>query len=85
MVTTRGKIHDYVGMTLDYNIDVKVQITMFEYIPKIIEEFPMELDGELTSPEANHLFEIDDNGIKLKPEQKYLFHEFVAKLLFLGK
>ena len=53
---------------------------MFEYIAKIIEEFPMELDGEPTSPAENHLFEVDDNGIKLKPEQKDLFHEFVAKL-----
>ena len=42
MVTKRGKIHDYLGMTLDYNIDGKVQITMFEYIAKIIEELPME-------------------------------------------
>ena len=45
----------------------------------------MELDGEPTSPAANHLFEVDDNGVKLKPEQKDPFHEFVAKLLFLGK
>ena len=30
MVTTRGKINDYLGMTLDYNIDGNVQITMFE-------------------------------------------------------
>ena len=58
---------------------------MFEYIAKIFEEFPMELDGEPTSPAANHFFEVDDNGIKLKPEQKDLFHEFVAKLLFIGK
>ena len=45
----------------------------------------MELDGEPTYPAGNHIFEIDSNGIKLKPEQKYLFHEFVAKLLFLRK
>ena len=45
----------------------------------------MELDGEPTSPESNHLFEIDDNGIKLKPEQKHIFHELVEKLLFIGK
>ena len=37
MVTTWGKIHDYLGMALDYNIDGKVQISMFEYITKIIE------------------------------------------------
>ena len=70
---------------MDYIINRKVQISMFKYIAKIIEEFPMELDGEPTSPAANHLFEVDDNGIKLKPEQKDIFHEFVAKLLFLGK
>ena len=45
----------------------------------------MELDGEPNYPAANPLFEVDDNGVKLKPEQKDLFHEFVAKLLFLGK
>ena len=66
------------SMTLDYNIDGKVHITMFEYIAKIIEEFPMELDGEPTSTAANHFFEVDDNGIKLKPKQKDMFHEFVA-------
>ena len=58
---------------------------MFEYIAKKIEEFPMELYGEPTSPEANHLFEVDYNGIKLKPDQKDLFHELVAKILFLRK
>ena len=72
-------------MNLDYNIYVKVQINILEYIVKIIEEFPMELDGEPTSPAANHLFEVDDNGVKMKPDQKDLIHEFVAKLLFLGK
>ena len=85
MVTTRGKIHDYLGMKLDYNIDGKVQIIMFKFIAKRIEEFPMELDVEPTSPAENHLFEVDDNRIKLKPEQKDIFHEFVEKLLFLGK
>ena len=29
MVTTRGKIQDYLGMTLEYNIYRKVKITTF--------------------------------------------------------
>ena len=45
----------------------------------------MELDEKPTSPAANHLFEVDDNKVNLKPKQKDLFHEFVAKLLFLRK
>ena len=85
MVTTRGKIHNYLGMKLDYNINGKVQIIMFKFIAKRIEEFPMELDGEPTSPAANHLFEVYDNGIKLKPEQNDRFHEFDSKIIFLGK
>ena len=48
MVTTRGKIHDYLGMALDYNIDVKVQITMFEYIAKIIVLLQVELLPRVT-------------------------------------
>ena len=44
----------------------------------------MELDGEPTSPAANHLFEVDENGVKLKPEQKDIFHEFFEKLMFFG-
>ena len=50
MFTTRGKIYDYLGVTLDYKIDGKVKITMFGYITKIIEELPMELAGEVGSP-----------------------------------
>ena len=85
MLTTRGKIHDYLGMMLEYNINGKMQIPMFEYIANTIEEVPLKLDGEPTSPASNHLFEVDDNGIKLKPKQKDLFHEFVENFLFLGK
>ena len=29
MFTTRGKVHYYLGMTMEYNIDRKVQMTMF--------------------------------------------------------
>ena len=35
---TRGKIHDYLGMTLDYSKPGKVYINMTEYLTKILDD-----------------------------------------------
>jgi hypothetical protein len=32
MMVSRGKIHKYLGMTLDYTVRVQVKITMFDYV-----------------------------------------------------
>jgi hypothetical protein len=36
----RGKVHDYLGMTLDYNCPGKVKITMIDYISNMLNELP---------------------------------------------
>jgi hypothetical protein len=36
---SRGKIHKYLGMTLDYTICGKVKITMFDYVDEILTVF----------------------------------------------
>jgi hypothetical protein len=46
LVTTRGKIHDYPGMTLDYTEDGKVKIVMKDYIEEMLAEIPDDMDGE---------------------------------------
>ena len=46
----RGKIHDYLGMQLDYSEEGKVRITMFEYIKTMLSELPEDMDGEAASP-----------------------------------
>ena len=35
----RGKVHDYLGMNLDYAIKGEVKITMIPYIKKMIKDF----------------------------------------------
>ena len=37
---TRGKIHNYLGMTLDYSTSKKLKLSMKDYIEKMIKEFP---------------------------------------------
>jgi hypothetical protein len=85
LTINRGKIHNYLGMTLNYTEAGSVKINMTEYVGKILDKMPEDMDGTATSPVANHLFQIID-GIELLDEAKSdFFHATVAKLLFLCK
>ena len=39
MKINRGKIHEYLGMTLDFSIPGEVKVTMVHYILEVIEDF----------------------------------------------
>jgi hypothetical protein len=43
LVETFGTVHDYLGMTFDYSFTKKVRINMWEYLRKVINEFPRRL------------------------------------------
>ena len=81
----RGKKHDYLGMWLDFSLDGKVQVQMFDYIDNMLADLPEDMCGMVTSPTADHLFTINDTGRKLTWEQSEMFHHTFAKLLFLCK
>ena len=81
----RGKIHDYLGMTLDFSLDDKVQISMVDYIKNMLEELPEDMDGIATTPAAEHLFKVNETPTYLDEKDAMFFHHNVAKLLFLCK
>ena len=81
----RGKIHDYLGMTLDFSLDGKVQINMEDYIRKMLAEFPDDMAGVATTPAAEHLFKVNQSPTYLDEKDAMFFHHNVAKLLFLCK
>ena len=87
ITSTRGKIHDYLGMTLDFSTPGTVQITMIDYIHAMLDELPEELKkGVAVTPAADHLFKVNnDNPELLNKEDKDVFHRNTAKLLFLSK
>ena len=39
MTVSRGKVHTYLGMMLDYTVSGQVKITMFDYIEEILTTF----------------------------------------------
>ena len=86
LTITRGKIHEYLGMTIDFSEPGKVIFSMLEYIQKILDDAPKELfTGASTSPASLYLFNVNDNCTKLDPATAILYHHIVAQLLYLGK
>ena len=81
----RGKIHDYLGMTLDFSLDDKVQISMEDYIKNMLAELPTDMDGMATTPAAEHLFKVNETPTYLDKKDAMFFHHNVVKLLFLCK
>lgn len=84
---TRGKVHDYLGMTLDYNVHGSVCIDMRDYVKGMTEEFPSDHypKRKVTSAAAENIFSIDPSSPPLSEDQASFFRTIVLKGLFLAK
>jgi hypothetical protein len=85
LTINRGKIHEYLGMTLDYSTPGAVKIDMTAYVDKVLEEAPTSMDGKASTPADKNLFEVREDIPALETEDADFFHAMVAKLLFLCK
>jgi hypothetical protein len=88
LTITRGDIHDYLGMTLDYSEKGKVKIKMIDYMEKMLVDIIALLDemgGEAPTPAANHLFVVNNNQTKLDEQKAQFFHTYMAKTLLVCK
>jgi Reverse transcriptase (RNA-dependent DNA polymerase) len=81
---TRGKVHNYLGMTLDYSTPKKLKLSMQDYIEKMINEFPEALKDS-NCPWNENVFKVNEEAEKLSKDKSELFHKFVAKGLFAIK
>ena len=85
LTISRGKVHVYLGMTIDFSNDGKVRFSMIGYLDEILNDLPPDMDGENTTPAASFLFDVDDDCEKLDADTADFFHHNTAKLLFLCK
>jgi hypothetical protein len=68
MTVSRGKIHKYIGMTLDYSIPGQVKITMLDCVNDILAAFDKaepKGGGTNTSAAPDSLFKINEDCEKL--------------------
>ena len=97
----QGKVHEYLGMTLDFSTKHQVKILMEEYVKALIAAWDkakpkVDEDGfELmkskrgqknkTNAAPENLFKIDKDSEKLNTLQSTAFYHIVAKALYLVK
>jgi hypothetical protein len=88
MTVSIGKIHKYLGMTLDCTIRGQVKITMFDYVDEIITAFNKaepKGGGTESSAAPDSLFKVDESCKDLKQDKAVEFHNLVAKTLYAPK
>lgn len=85
VTVNRGKTHEYLGMTLNFEQPGEVAVTMLDYINKIVDEAPGDWSGTAVTPATGRLFDTDATKPKLEETRAALYHHIVAKLLFLCK
>jgi hypothetical protein len=88
MTVSRGKMHKYLGMTLDYTVPGQVKITMFDYVDEILADFDKaepKGGGTKTSTSPDSLFKVDESCVKLAQNKAVEFQNLVANTLFATK
>ena len=88
MKVTRGKVHEYLGMTIDFRVKGQVKITMPKHIQALLDFFDKispKATGTKTSAAPKDLFTVDDNCKKLSKERLEQYHSIVAQALFSTK
>jgi hypothetical protein len=86
VTTTRGGIHDYLGMTFNFSEKRKVKIDMIIYMEAMVDDFSVKYKKTDTTPTpaAEDLFaEGGSNKIDMKRAEE--FHTMTAKGLFACK
>jgi hypothetical protein len=82
----RGKIHEYLGMEIDYSVKGKIKICMIKYVDNMLKDFPEKIKSTDTpiTPASDGLSN-EGQRKKLNQERADAYHMKVAKALFLCK
>eukprot|EP00934_Nitzschia_sp_Nitz4_P002612 Nitzschia sp. Nitz4//scaffold489_size5144//31//2646//NITZ4_009230-RA/size5144-processed-gene-0.1-mRNA-1//1//CDS//3329552897//2602//frame0 len=82
---SRGKTHDFLGMTLDYTTPGCVRVGMVDYVKGMIEGMPPDMIGTAPTPASSSLFKTNDTAAKLDNERKEIYVHLVMQGLYLSQ
>jgi hypothetical protein len=97
MKVHRGKTHKYLGMSLDFSHKRQCQVTMHDYIDRILQAYDLAIkdhdDGyqivekrcAKMSAAPDNLFMVNVDCKKLSNDAAAAFHTIVAKALYITK
>ncbi len=96
MKVHRGKVHKYLGMTLDFSHKGQCIVTMHDYLDGILKTNDVAKDKHddgflpitkqhYETPAPENLFTVDEDCDKLPEEMAADFHTIIAKKLYVPK
>ena len=80
---TRGRVHQFTGMTLDYTQPDKLTVTMKNQIDNLLEKTGTK--GTAVNPAEADLFIIDATSPSLDRKTKDEFHSIIASISYIAK
>ena len=83
----RGKVHEYLGMTIDFRSIGEVKLNMYDMIQKLINDLPDDMIGKKNTAAPSYLFDTsnDDECPRLNKERKDTFHTINARALYISR
>jgi len=85
LTITRGKIHEYLGITVDFSLKRGVGFSQYDFIKKFWNSLPPDLKGPYRNiPAPDYLFKVDRHAELLDERRKDDYHSATAKSIFLG-
>ena len=85
MITQKGKLLEYLGMTLDFSEEKEVNIKIDAFVERLLANYPEGMKGGSKTLAVIFLFDANPNAEKLNEGHAKKFHTISAKLLFLRK
>ena len=68
---SRGRVHQYLGMDMDWSQQGTLIVSMIKYLQKIIKAFPEVIKSTSPSPAGDHLFKVrEEADHKLRLEEQ---------------
>ena len=86
LTVTRGRIHEYLGMTIDFSMKVGVAITQYDFVKKMYKELHEDLKGAYrNTPATDFLFKVDNSAEPLSKTKKEEYHKTTAKFIWISQ
>ena len=73
LTVTKGKVHNYLGINIDYGNENYVKLTMYDYIEDILKEARKDMNRTCPTPALGTLFNVNKQSPKLNAEDAEYF------------
>ena len=77
LAETKGDVHKYLGLTIDFSKSGHVIFTMYDYIEDIIGTAPSDMNGTAPNPARASVFTVDKTSPRLSADEAE-FYSFIA-------